>query len=93
MAMATPLRGASRPTVARGARSRANRLAVRANAGSHYGVLFRVSTFGESHGKGVGCIVDGVPPRLQISEEEIQAELDRRKVRAQHGAARNPAFI
>jgi len=38
-----------------------------------------VTTFGESHGKGVGCVVDGVPPRLQISEQEIQLELDRRK--------------
>lgn len=34
---------------------------------------------GESHGKGVGCIVDGVPPRLPISQEEIQLELDRRR--------------
>lgn len=48
-------------------------------AGSNYGTLFRVSTFGESHGRAVGCIVDGVPPRLQITEAEIQAELDRRK--------------
>ncbi len=48
-------------------------------AGSTYGTLFRVTTFGESHGKGVGCVVDGVPPRLPISEDEIQLELDRRK--------------
>lgn len=48
-------------------------------AGSTYGTCFRVTTFGESHGKGVGCIVDGVPPRLPIAEEEIQAELDRRR--------------
>ncbi len=41
--------------------------------------MFRVTTFGESHGKGVGCIVDGVPPRLEISEAEIQLEMDRRK--------------
>jgi hypothetical protein len=45
---------------------------VVAAAGSTYGTLFRVTTFGESHGKGVGCVVDGVPPRLAISEEEIQ---------------------
>lgn len=49
------------------------------SAGSTYGVNFRVTTFGESHGKGVGCVVDGVPPRLPISEDEIQMELDRRK--------------
>ena len=62
--------------LARPGRSRC--VQVRA-AGSSYGTLFRVHTFGESHGKGVGCIVDGVPPRLQISEQEIQLELDRRK--------------
>lgn len=49
------------------------------SAGSCFGHAFRVSTFGESHGKGVGCVVDGVPPRLMISEEEIQFELDRRR--------------
>ena len=57
---------------------RASRLVVHAT-GSTFGTLFRVSTFGESHGKGVGCVVDGVPPRLPISKEEIQAELDRRR--------------
>ena len=48
-------------------------------AGSTYGTCFRVTTFGESHGKGVGCVIDGVPPRLPVSEEEVQKELDRRK--------------
>ncbi len=47
--------------------------------GSTFGELFRISTFGESHGKGVGVIVDGVTPGLEISEEEIQVQLDRRK--------------
>jgi chorismate synthase len=41
--------------------------------------LFRISTFGESHGGGVGVIVDGCPPRLHITREEIQKELDRRR--------------
>eukprot|EP00889_Picochlorum_renovo_P003517 jgi/Picre1/30547/NNA_005910.t1 len=41
--------------------------------------MFRVTTFGESHGGGVGCVVDGVPARLNISQEEIQYELDRRR--------------
>ncbi|GFH13908.1 chorismate synthase [Haematococcus lacustris] len=59
-------------------RGRVSNVRVQA-AGSSYGTLFRVTTFGESHGKGVGCVVDGVPPRLPISEEEIQLELDRRK--------------
>ena len=54
------------------------RLSVRAS-GSTYGTNFRVTTFGESHGKGVGCVVDGVPPRLAITQDEIQLELDRRR--------------
>ncbi len=47
--------------------------------GSSFGKLFRVSTFGESHGGGVGVIVEGCPPRLQIDIERIQKELDRRR--------------
>lgn len=47
--------------------------------GSSFGTLFRISTFGESHGGGVGVIVDGCPPRLALDLEAIQAELDRRK--------------
>jgi chorismate synthase len=47
--------------------------------GSSFGTLFRISTFGESHGGGVGVIVDGCPPRLPINIEAIQAELDRRR--------------
>jgi chorismate synthase len=46
---------------------------------SSFGTLFKVSTFGESHGKGVGCIVDGVPPNLDLSEEDIQPQLTRRR--------------
>ncbi len=46
---------------------------------SQFGVLFRVATFGESHGPGVGVVVDGCPPRVSLSLEEIQAELDRRR--------------
>jgi chorismate synthase len=47
--------------------------------GSSFGTLFRISTFGESHGGGVGVIVDGCPPRLPVDIEGIQAELDRRR--------------
>jgi chorismate synthase len=46
---------------------------------SQFGVLFRVSTWGESHGGGVGAIIDGCPPRIPISADEIQADLDRRR--------------
>jgi len=46
---------------------------------SIFGTLFRVSTWGESHGGGVGCVIDGCPPRLPITAEEIQVELDRRR--------------
>jgi len=44
-----------------------------------FGHLFRVTTFGESHGGGVGVVIDNCPPRLEISVEEIQLELDRRR--------------
>lgn len=47
--------------------------------GNTFGHLFRVTTFGESHGGGVGVTIDGCPPRLEISAEEIQVELDRRR--------------
>jgi chorismate synthase len=47
--------------------------------GNTFGTLFRVTTFGESHGPAVGVIVDGCPPRVPLAVEEIQAELDRRR--------------
>lgn len=46
---------------------------------STFGQLFRLSTFGESHGGGVGVVVDGCPPRLALTVEEIQRDLDRRR--------------
>ncbi len=46
---------------------------------SSFGRIFRITTFGESHGGGVGVIVDGCPPRLPIRVEEIQRDLDRRR--------------
>ena len=44
-----------------------------------FGHLFRVTTWGESHGAAIGCVIDGVPPRLPIDESEIQTFLDRRR--------------
>ena len=46
---------------------------------SSFGHLFRITTWGESHGGGVGVIVDGCPPRLKLSEADIQPDLDRRR--------------
>lgn len=46
---------------------------------SSIGKLFRVTTFGESHGKGIGCVVDGCPPNLGLTEQDLQPDLDRRK--------------
>ena len=46
---------------------------------STFGELFRISTWGESHGPGIGVVVDGCPPRLPVTREEIQVELDRRR--------------
>ncbi|MEB3279297.1 MAG: chorismate synthase [Lyngbya sp.] len=47
--------------------------------GNSFGHLFRITTFGESHGGGVGVVIDGCPPRLKIDASEIQVELDRRR--------------
>jgi chorismate synthase len=44
-----------------------------------WGTLFRVTTWGESHGPAIGCVVDGMPPRIPLAEDEIQHWLDRRK--------------
>ncbi len=43
------------------------------------GVLFRATTFGESHGTGIGVVLDGCPPLLELSEADIQPDLDRRR--------------
>jgi chorismate synthase len=48
-------------------------------SGNTLGTLFTVTSFGESHGPAIGCIVDGCPPGLALCEADIQAELDRRK--------------
>ncbi len=48
-------------------------------AGNTFGTLFTVTSFGESHGSAIGCVVDGCPPGLALTEADIQAELDRRK--------------
>src|SRR3974390_822296 len=46
---------------------------------STFGQLFRITTWGESHGGGVGVVVDGCPPRLKLTEADIQPDLDRRR--------------
>ncbi len=48
-------------------------------SGNSFGKLFTVTTFGESHGPAIGCVIDGCPPGLPLSEADIQPELDRRK--------------
>ncbi|MGB4056769.1 MAG: chorismate synthase [Alphaproteobacteria bacterium] len=47
--------------------------------GNRFGTLFQYQTFGESHGPAIGCVVDGVPPRIALSEKDIQKYLDKRK--------------
>jgi chorismate synthase len=47
--------------------------------GNSFGHLFRVTTFGESHGAAVGVVIDGCPPRVRVSAEDIQRDLDRRR--------------
>lgn len=48
-------------------------------AGNSFGTLFKVTSFGESHGAAIGCIIDGCPPGLELSEDYIQKDLDERK--------------
>ncbi|MBQ4177991.1 MAG: chorismate synthase, partial [Lachnospiraceae bacterium] len=48
-------------------------------AGSTFGTLFRITTWGESHGRGLGVTVDGCPSGIPLREEDIQVWLDRRK--------------
>src|ERR1700746_3310950 len=47
--------------------------------GSSLGQLFRITTFGESHGGGVGVVVDGCPPNIRLTTADVQRELDRRR--------------
>ncbi|MBP6764027.1 MAG: chorismate synthase [Rubrivivax sp.] len=60
--------------------------------GSTFGDLFRVTNFGESHGPAIGCVIDGCPPGLALSEADIQIELDRRRPgTSRHVTQRNEA--
>lgn len=54
-------------------------LNLRMGTGNSFGRVFRISTWGESHGGGVGVVLDGCPPRIPITREEIQVDLDRRR--------------
>ena len=56
--------------------------------GNTFGYLFRVTTWGESHGTAVGCVVDGCPAGLELSEKDIQKEVDRRKPKSAISTAR-----
>ena len=61
-------------------------------SGSTFGELFRVTNFGESHGPAIGCVIDGCPPGLELSEADIQPELDRRRPgTSRHVTQRNEA--
>ncbi|XP_073304841.1 chorismate synthase 2, chloroplastic [Primulina huaijiensis] len=59
-------------------RSLPKRLEIQAS-GSTFGTYFRVTTFGESHGGGVGCVIDGCPPRIPLTVADLQVDLDRRR--------------
>ncbi len=59
-------------------------------SGNTFGLIFTVTTFGESHGRALGCIVDGCPPGMELSEADIQVDLDRRRPgRNRHTTQRN----
>lgn len=59
--------------------SKTNNQASRTQLMSSFGRIFRITTFGESHGKGVGVIVENVPPGMKLSESDIQPQLSRRR--------------
>src|SRR6202040_3689270 len=73
--------GARSPTVIAPARTRGIPHGRRGQAMSFntFGHLFRVTTFGESHGAAVGCVVDGCPPRIPLDVGDIQPYLDKRR--------------
>ena len=48
-------------------------------AGSSFGTLFRFTSWGESHGPAIGCVVDGTPPRIPLAEADIQVWMDKRR--------------
>ena len=48
-------------------------------SGNTFGKIFKITTFGESHGTAMGCILDGCPPQIELTREDIQRELDKRK--------------
>ena len=61
-------------------------------SGNTFGRIFTVTTFGESHGKALGCIIDGCPPGMALCEDDIQGDLDRRRPgRNRHTTQRNEA--
>ena len=67
-------------------------------AGNTIGQLFRVTTFGESHGLALGCIVDGVPPGIPLTEADLQHDLDRHRAIPPSAASRirskfSPVFL
>jgi len=57
-------------------------------SGNSFGSLFRITTWGESHGEALGVVIDGCPPRMDLSSEDVQKELDRR--RPGHGIGSSP---
>ena len=59
-------------------------------SGNTFGKIFTVTTFGESHGRALGCIIDGCPPGMDLTEADIQGDLDRRRPgRSRHTSQRN----
>ena len=61
-------------------------------AGSSFGTIFRITTWGESHGPSIGVVVDGFPAGLSLSEEDIQMQLNRRRPgQSRYSTPRNEA--
>lgn len=72
-------KGTPEELAARAASAIADELAVRSCAASTFGDIIRVTGFGESHGKAIGCVLEGIKPGIEISEAIMQEQLDRRR--------------
>ena len=60
-------------------------------AGNSFGKIFRITTFGESHGKDIGVVIDGCPAGILINKNDIQRDLDRRRPGKTFAGMQNPA--
>ncbi len=74
-------------------RARSGKRPKRTTSFNTFGHMFRFTSFGESHGAAIGCVVDGCPPRILLEAADIQYELDRRRQSRLLRSARSPDTV